>query len=43
MTKAFIKAAKDAPKWTPAFKDGAPCKAVIDIPVHIDYRLPATN
>lgn len=43
LTKAFIKAAKDAPKWTPASKDGAPCKAVIDIPVHIDYRLPATN
>lgn len=43
LTIAFIKAAKDAPKWTPASKDGAPCKVVIDIPVHIDYRLPATN
>ena len=43
LTKAFIKAAKDAPKWTPASKDGAHCKVVIDNPLHIDYRLPATN
>ena len=38
LADAYIKAAKEAPKWTPGRHDGKPCKVKLMLPVHIDYR-----
>lgn len=38
LSAAFIKAMKSAPKWSPAYNNGKPCKVLLYIPAHIDFR-----
>ena len=38
LTDAFIQAMMNAPKWTPAYNKGVPCKVILNIHVNIDYR-----
>lgn len=38
LTNPFIKAINKAPKWSPANNDGKPCKVILQLPVHIDFR-----
>lgn len=38
LTNPFIKAINKAPKWSPAYNDGKPCKVILQLPVHIDFR-----
>lgn len=38
LSAAFIRAMKTAPKWTPGYHNGKPCKVLMTIPAHIDFR-----
>jgi hypothetical protein len=38
LSAAFIRAMRTAPKWTPGYHNGKPCKVLMTIPVHIDFR-----
>ena len=38
LTRSYIEAIKNAPKWTPASHEGKPCKVVLSIRSDIDYR-----
>lgn len=38
LSAAFIRTMKTAPKWTPGYHNGKPCKVLMTIPSHIDFR-----
>ena len=38
LSAAFIRTMKTAPKWTPGYHNGKPCKVLMTIPAHIDFR-----
>lgn len=38
LSAAYIRTMKTAPKWTPGYHNVKPCKVLITIPAHIDFR-----
>lgn len=38
LSAAFIRTMRTAPKWTPGYHNGKPCKVLMTIPAHIDFR-----
>ncbi|MBR2197916.1 MAG: hypothetical protein IJ909_05735 [Fibrobacter sp.] len=38
LSAAFIRTMKTAPTWTPGYHNGKPCKVLMTIPAHIDFR-----
>lgn len=38
LSAAYIRTMKTAPKWTPGYHNGKPCKVLITIPAHICFR-----
>ena len=38
LSAAYIRTMKTAPKWTPGYHNGKPCKVLMTIPAHIDFR-----
>ncbi len=38
LSAAFIRTMKTAPKWTPGYHNGKPCKVLMTIPAQIDFR-----